>query len=293
MSRRANGEGSIYRRTDGRWAAAYYALQPNGGRARRAVYGKTRKEVAGKLAVLVSKTAAGIPLAVESITVADYAARWLVDVVAPRLRASTLSSYRETLRLHILPSLGKVRLRALTPAHVRKLLAEKTAAGLGPRSVQIVHGVLRNLLSEAMREELIERNVAKVVRAPSLERVEVQPWSPEEAHRFLAAIRDEPLFRLCAVGVALGMRKGELLALRWSDVDMDGGLVHIRQNVQRLRDGVVFGPPKSARSRRTIPLPATSIRVLRAHRTRQLEAQLALGEVWVDSGLVFTTPIGH
>lgn len=146
MSRRANGEGSIYRRADGRWAAAHYVLQPDGGRTRRAVYGKTRKEVADRLAELVRKTGAGIPLAVESWTVERYADYWLTQVVAPRLRPATLSSYRETLRLHVLPTLGRVRLQALTPAHVRRLLAERSAAGLGPRSVQIVHSTLRTLL---------------------------------------------------------------------------------------------------------------------------------------------------
>ena len=98
-------------------------------------------------------------------------------VVGPRLRPSTLSSYRETLRLHVLPTLGRINLRALTPTHVRTLLANKAADGLGARSVQIIHSTLRTMLSEAMREELIERNVATVVRPPSVQRVEVQPWS--------------------------------------------------------------------------------------------------------------------
>ena len=180
MSRRANGEGTIYRRADGRWTAAHYVLRPDGARVRRAVYGKTRKEVADRLAVLIGKTGAGIPLAVESWTVERYADYWLTQVVAPRLRPATLSSYRETLRLHIVPTLGRARLRALTPAHVRKLMADKATSGLGPWSVQIVHSTLRTMLGEAMREELVERNVAAVVRPPSVPHVEVQPWSPEE-----------------------------------------------------------------------------------------------------------------
>lgn len=209
-----------------------------------------------------------------------------------RLRPATLSSYRETLRLHVVPSLGRVRLRVLTPAHVRKLLADKTSAGLGPRSVQIVHGTLRAMLGDAVREELVERNVAAIVRPPSVARVEVQPWSPEEAAAFLVAVAYHRLYALFAVGVALGLRKGELLALRWSDVDLDQGLVHVRRSVQRLPSGLVFGPPKSDRSRRTIPLPATSAKILRAHRARQAAEALALGPEWPDLGLVFTSGAG-
>jgi integrase len=195
---------------------------------------RTRKDVADQLAVLIAKTKAGLPLAVESWTLERFAEHWLTHVVGPRLRPSTLSSYRETLRLHVLPTLGRTNLRSLTPTHVRTLLANKAADGLGARSVQIIHSTLRSMLSEAMREELIERNVVTVVRPPSVERVEVQPWSTEEASRFLAAGADHRLHALFAVGVALGLRKGELLALRWDDVDLEGGVLNVRQNVQRL-----------------------------------------------------------
>ena len=293
MSRRANGEGSLYRRSDGRWTGAHYVLRPDGGRVRRAVYGKTRKEAADRLAELISKTGAGVAVATDAWTVERYADYWLSQVVAPRLRPATLSSYRETLRLHVVPVLGRAKLRALTPAHVRRLLADRAAAGLGARSVQIVHSTLRSMLAEAVREELVERNVAALVRAPAAEHAEVRPWSPEEAATFLASASDHRLYGLFAVGVALGLRKGELLALRWSDVDLEQGLLQVRQTVQRLPTaGLVFGPPKSSRSRRTVPLPEISVRVLRAHRARQAAEMLALGPTWAESGLVFTSSVG-
>ena len=292
MTRRANGEGTIYRRSDGRWTAAHYVLLPGGGRRRRAVYGRTRKEVADKLATLITKTQAGVPLAVEPWTVERYAGYWLEKVVAPRLRPATVSSYRETLRLHIVPVLGRARLRSLTPAQVRSLLADRASSGLGPRSVQIIHGTLRTMLAEAVREELVERNVAAVVRAPSVPHVEVHPWSPQEAAVFLRSTESDRLYALFAVGVALGLRKGELLALRWGDVDFESGVLHVRRNVQRLPEGLVFGPPKSSRSRRSVPLPATSVRVLRAHRAQQAAEILTLGPEWEDSDLVFASTVG-
>ncbi len=150
------------------------------------------------------------------------------------------------------------------------------------------------MLSEAIREELVERNVAAVVRPPSVERAEVRPWSTEEASRFLTVSGDHRLHTLFAVGVALGLRKGELLALRWEDVDLDGGVLHVRQNVQRLPEvGLVFGPPKSDKSRRIIPLPAVlGEGAPNAPRPNQAAEALALGPAWVDSGLVFTSTVG-
>ncbi len=197
------------------------------------------------------------------------------------------------MRLHVVPALGRYSLRRLTPTHVRKLLAEKFASGLSARSVQIIHATLRVMLAEAVRDELVERNVAAIVRPPAVAAEEVRPWSPEEAEDFLRAAEGDRLFALFAVGVALGLRKGELLGLRWSDVELDQGMLRVRQSVQRVyRAGLVFGPPKSSRSRRDIPLPAFAVRVLREHRTRQSEERLALGPYWQDSGLVFTSTIG-
>lgn len=119
------------------------------------------------------------------------------------------------------------------------------------------------------------------------------PWSPEEAGQFLQASRGHRLYALFAVGVALGMRRGELLALRWSDVDLDERLVHVRQNVQRLPEvGLVYGSPKTGRSRRTIPLPGQSAKVLRAHRASQAAEMLAHGLRWTATDLVFTSTVG-
>lgn len=173
-------------------------------------------------------------LASESWTVAGYAAHWLENVARPRLKPATFMSSRETLRLHILPTLGRVKVQALRPDQVRTLLAHKVAEGLSARSVQIVHGTLRTMLGEAVRQEVITRNPAAVVRPPAVTREEVKPWSPQQASKFLRASVGHRLYAVFAVGVALGLRRGELLALRWSDVDLDQGLVHVRQNVQRL-----------------------------------------------------------
>lgn len=293
MSKRSNGEGSIYQRADGRWSGATYVLRPDGGRVRRQVYGKTRAETATKLRQMIVKTEAGIPLAVEAWTVESYSRHWLEHIVGPRLRPASLSSYEGTLRLHIVPVLGKVQLRRLQPALVRALLATKLREGLSPRSVQIVHSTLRSILAEAVRDELVERNVAALVRAPQQVREEVQPWTPEEAAAFLTTARSHRLGPMFSVGVAVGLRRGELLGLRWEDVDLEAGTLRVQQTVQRLANyGLVVGPPKSGRSRRTIPLPQASLQALRQHRLGQAAERLATGPGWTDSGFVFTSTVG-
>jgi integrase len=246
-----------------------------------------------KLAELVAKTSAGVPLAVKAWTVESYAEHWLRDVVEARLRLATITSYRDTMRLHILPTLGRYGLRRLTPAHVRMLLTAKQAAGLSVRSVQIIHATLRAMLAEAVREELLERNVAAIVRAPASVPDEVRPWAPDEAAVFLQSAESDRLYALFAVGVGLGLRRGELLGLRWLDIDLDGRVLYVRQTAQRINGhGMVFGLPKSARSRRVIPLPAVTVKVLRQHRLRQEAERLAAEPYWHESGLVFTTTIG-
>jgi integrase len=145
------------------------------------------------------------------------------------------------------------------PTSFRSWLAERTEAGLAANSVRIIHATLRTMLAEAVRDELVERNVASIVRGPRIDHEEVRPWSRDEAATFLAAARVHRLSALFAVGVAVGLRRGELLALAWDDVDLDGGILRVRRTVQRLRgQGLVFGPPKSTRSRRSIPLPDSS-----------------------------------
>lgn len=165
---------------------------------------------------------------------------------------------------------------------------------MSPRTVQQVHAVLRAMLSQAVREELLARNVARLVQAPTPDREEIHPWTETEARAFLTAARAHRLHALFVVALALGLRRGELLGLRWSDVDLDAGQLRVWQTLQRVRgDGVVFGPPKSRRSRRVLTMPAVVHQALKRHRNAQEhERRLANGQ-WQESGLVFTTATGR
>lgn len=293
MSRRANGEGSIYQRKDGRWTGAVYVLNRDGGRQRRQVYGRTRAEAADKVADLISLNRKHVPAAPVEVTVQQYAESWLERLGSSGLKPATVSNYRWVLDRHVLPNIGRRRLVALSPQHVRTLLLTVSESGVSARTVQLSRAVLRSMLADAERDQLIHRNVAALVKGPRVERQEVVPWTADEAGQFLTSLEGHRLRPLFAVGVALGLRKGELLALRWQDVDLDVGVLRVRATVQRLGKGVglVTGSPKTARSRRTLPLPQVLVDALREHRTAQeLEREEATS--WHDAGLVFTTSKG-
>jgi integrase len=293
MSKRANGEGSIYQRTDGRWTAATYVLRPDGGRQRRQVYGSTRGEVSAKLRELITLTEKGVPTAGTAWTVGQYSAHWL-ETTASSLRPATHTNYAWVMRKYIVPSIGSKRLDRLAPSDVRKLHADVSPGGESTRTVQLAHAVLRSMLSEAMREQLVGRNVASLVRTPRRDFHEINPWSAEEVAKFSAAAASHRLSALFAVAYSVGLRRGELLGLRWADVDLEGQVLRVRQTLQRLGAdrGLVVGPPKSVRSRRTVPLPAVAVRALQQHRTRQASELAGLPEPVNAAGLVFTTAIG-
>lgn len=293
MSRRANGEGSIYQRKDGRWTGAVYVWNRDGGRQRRQVYGRTRAEAAGKVADLLSLNRKHIPAAPVTVTVQQYADSWLDRLGSSGLKPATVSNYRWVLNRHVLPHLGRQRLVALSPQHVRALLLAVSETGSSARTVQLSRAVLRSMLADAERDQLVHRNVAALVKGPRVEREEVVPWSADEAGRFLTSLEGDRMRPLFAVGVALGLRKGELLALRWQDVDLDAEVLRVRATVQRLGKGVglVTGAPKTAKSRRTLPLPRVLVATLRDHRVVQ-EREREAAAWWHDSGLVFTTKKG-
>lgn len=148
-------------------------------------------------------------------------------------------------------------------------------------------------LADAGKRELVSRNVAALVDAPAVPHRDVAPWTREEAQRFLATAATHRLGALFTVGLALGLRKGEALGLRWEDVDLDGKRLTVRHQLQRIRgEGLVLRPPKTARSRRTLPLPEPVIAALKAHRVKQLQERLLSGGRWRETGHVFTTSIG-
>jgi len=196
MSRRANGEGTIWRRADGRWCGATYAATNRGGRKRVYVYGKTRAEAREKLTALQRDLDRGVRVSEENWTVQDYLTHWLEKVVRPQRAPKTYQGYELVVRRHIAPILGRRRLRGLSVSDVRQLIRTLEDQGMGARGVQQVHAVLRNGLQCAMRDELIVRNVAKLVQVKTPTYAVGRGLSVEEARALLRGARGERLYAL-------------------------------------------------------------------------------------------------
>lgn len=292
MNRRGQHEGNVYRRADGRWEARLQLGYADGRRVRRSFYSKTRAEVIQRLSQAQRQLHDGYAPRDERLTVERYLTEWLAESVKPRVRPSTYRSYEMLVRQHLVPDLGRQPLAKLTAAQVQALLNRKLAAGLSPRSVHHVRAVLRRALNQAVRWGLVARNVATLVDAPLVPRFEVAAMSPEQAKAFLSAVSGDRLEALYTAALATGLRQGELLGLRWADVDLDHGELNVRHALQRIDGTLQLVQPKTNLSRRRVALAAIAVGALRRRRTQQLQERLFAGSLWQESDFVFTTVAG-
>src|SRR5215210_1776055 len=292
MGKRGNGEGSISRRKNGGWMAQYGVYTATGLK-RKTIYGKTRTEVAQKLAQAISNRDNGFAFDAQNLTVGDYLDTWLENSVHDTVRETTYQGYERIVRLHIKPMLEGIKLDRLTPVHVRSLYRERLEAGLAPRMVQLAHTTLHKALKQAVADNLIPRNVTEAVKAPRPERTEMKPLSPDQARALLQAARGEKLEALYTLALATGMRQGELLGLKWEDINMEAGTLHVQRTLSTaMGKGFSFNPPKTSKSRRSIRIPRLALHALRRHRAGQLEERMKVAGLWQDHDLVFTTGVG-
>jgi integrase len=294
MARRAHGEGSIFRRSDGRWGACLYLEDGE----RKWVYGKTRQETQRKLAALRRTVEDGLPIAPERGTVSDYLSGWL-ETVKPSLRESGWDSHQYFVERHIIPRIGRVRLAKLSPQQVQVLYADCLTDGLSSTSVNHLHGTLHKALENAQRIGLVARNVTEMVDPPRVEHREMRPLNRDEAQQLLAvaAERNDRLRALWAMAMATGMRRGELLALHWADVELSdrggiGGSLQVRWSLRHAHGRAIWSETKTRTSRRRIRLATEIIHELQQHRTRQIEERLLIGAAWAENDLVFPTSVG-
>ncbi len=302
--KRGHGEGTIGQRPDGRWIAqVMVGYKLDGKKDVRTVYGKTRGEVQEKLDDLRERDRGGLLADADKAndTVAAYLTRW-VTTTETTVRPKTHERYAELVRVHLVPGLGRRKLAALKPDHVQAFYAAKlttprpsTGAPLSPRTVHHCHRVLHRALEMAVRWGYLPRNVCDAVDPPQVPRREMVPPSPADVGRLLdAAEADGDRYAaLWALAALTGARQGELLALTWPDVDLDAATLRIRRSLTETKGGVPqFGEPKTAKSRRTVALSPEAVVGLRAHRARQNEERLRLGEGYAGYGLVFASRIG-
>lgn len=292
MSRNANGEGSIWLRKDGRWCAAAYLPVLTGGRRRIVAYGRTRAEAKGKLRDLLDKAARNIPATPANLTVADYLTEWLTHI-RQHVRPSTYAGYESNIRLHLIPRIGKRRLAKLSARDIRLMVDKMRADGRKPRSIQYVHATLRAALEHAYREELVPRNVAKIVRVE--QPVPLKPRDPlsvDEARKLLDMVKDHRCRALWVLLIMLGLRRSEICGLRWEHVNFENATLRIEQSVQRVDGKLRELPTKTRRSTRTVPLPARCLYALADHHSALQAAAGQPGRPWRPTGYVFATGNG-
>jgi integrase len=292
---RANGDGDVWPRKNKEGKITSYRgayVGPDG--KRRYVSGKTKEEARRKKREAEADADRGFVFDAANLKVGEYLDRWLSDSVRDTVRQRTYERYESIVRVHIKPAFGRMKLKALTLNHVRALYRQKLDSGLAPRTVNYIHVTLHKALSQAVSDGLVPRNVASV-KAPRPEKPEIKPLSPEQARKLIATARDagDRYEALYVLALHCGLREGELLGLRWDDVDFSGdtATLQVRRTLSETRTGHKFEKPKNGKGR-SLKCSQKATEALRSHRTRQNEERLSLGSLWQDNGLVFPTTTG-
>ena len=286
-----NGEGGISRHKGSGLYMARYTVHTPTGPKRKALYGKTRREVDEKLTKAKADRDTGFVFDADNLTLGNYLDRWINDSVRDSVRQRTWERYEQIVRVHIKPALGRVKLKNITPTHARALYREKLDTGLAPRTVNYIHTTLSKALKDAVADGLITRNPASSVKAPRPKKKEISPLSSEQAKAFLEAVRGNRFEAAFVVALHCGLREGEILGLKWSDVDMDAGTLQVRRTLSEALAGHLFEPPKNGKGR-NVKLTTRAVEALRNHLTRQIEEIESLGDRYRDQGLVFPSQVG-
>jgi integrase len=293
---RANGDGDVWPRKnkEGKitsYRGAYFG--PDG--KRRYVSGKTKEEARARKRQAQADADRGLVFDAENLKVGEYLDRWLTDSVRDTVRQRTFERYESIVRVHIKPALGRVKLKALTPNHVRSLYRQKLDSGLAPRTVNYIHTTLHKALKDAVSDGLLPRNAATGVKPPRPEKPEIHPLSSEQARKLIATAHEigDRFAALYVLALHCGLREGELLGLRWDDVDLSGSTtrLHIRRTLSETRTGHIFEKPKNGKGR-SVKLSQKATEALKSHRKRQNEERLSVGTLWQDNDLVFPTTTG-
>lgn len=288
-AKRANGEAYEYVR----WVGS--VTLPNGKRKR--VVATTQREATTKLNKIKTDQANGATVTTDRQTVGDYLTWWLANSL--RCKPTTLVTYEVLIRLYLVPGLGRVQIGKLQPEHVETMMADMVRKGHSKSQANAARAILRQALNVLLERRRVQFNAAAIVKPYRQEREEPEPMTPEECQRWLAALQDHRQGALFLLAMATGLRQGELLGLRWSDVDLEHSRLVVRQNMQAIHDPklgkLVPMPitPKSTRGRRGVPLPSFAVDRLRAHQERLQDWRDLAGDDWEENGLVFPTRDGR
>jgi integrase len=262
---------------------------------RTTVDGRSAQEARAKATKVRKRLAAGQPAQDQKATLAATAEAWISSSLAVSDRKpATKSMYATVARKHVCgAAVGSIPLDRLRPTPVEAWIVELRGRGLADSSIRSAYAVLRAILDTAVRDGAISRNPASLVARPKVAHREAMFLSPAEVRQLLAAMAETRFGPLVELLVRTGLRRGEALALRWSDVDLTAGLVRVRGTLARVDGELQVSPPKTAKSRRTVPLSMVAVEVLKGQKTRQAAERSRAGSVWMDTGYVFTTETGR
>ena len=287
-TRRGRGEGTVSERTDGRWIGQVtVGYDDQGKQLRKTVYGRSQEEALKKLLEIRSRLATGTFVDTKQ-TLAEYLDEWLVTK-KHEVKLQTVEDYRYQLEHYVVPLIGKVNLEKLKPADIR-MMCSRLAERISPQRANKCRRVLSGALSDAMRLELIYRNPCDAVKPMKVVENEMRLWTSIEAARFLDAARPHRLYPLFYLAMSTGLRRGELLGLRWQDVGES--CIYVRQSVVEQRGNIMITTPKTEKSARRVVLSADVMLVLNEHRQRQDVERDDLDASWPDTGLVFVSETG-
>jgi integrase len=291
MARRKHDEGSVFQRKDGRWVAQ--VRLENGKKKQRYFKPDQEKEARVALRKMLNEKEQGKLSTGPQQTLKVYLEQWLEQVHKPTVRIITYKSYRIMLDNHIIPVLGHVQLQKLTAQQVQAFYTIKLNEGLSPGRIKGLHMVLHGALANAVKWELITKNVCDLVTLPIGKRYEAQPLTPEQAQRLLDAAKEHKLETLLVVAVITGMRRGELLGLHWQDIDFDEKCLYVRRSVVRVgKLGLIESEPKTRLSKRKIMLPTFVLDALKHYQEYQQVMREQAGTQWEEKGIVFCNARG-
>jgi len=316
MGRNANGRSSIYENPEGWHGRVTVGVKDDGRPDRRHVRGKTKAEVTAKVRKLEKqRDERRVPKAGQRWRVAAWLTFWVDNIAAPpNVAENTHSGYSVDVRVHLIPGIGAHWLDKLEPEHLEKLYAKMQRNGSSAGTAHHVHRTIRNALNEAVRRGHLAQNPVLLAKAPKLTDEETEPYNVSEVQRLLKVVAERRNGARWVVALALGLRQGEALGLKWEHVDLDNGLMRIRRNrlrpkyehgcgdtcgrkagycPERKQTRADTGPTKSRAGRRVIGLPAPLIVLLRAHKAKQEAEGMAARQLWHDEGWVFANPDGR
>ena len=284
-------KGTVTQRSKGSWRIKFrLPIDENG---RQKYFGETvRGTKAEAYSVLRDRIAAaetGMYVEKDKETVAEFMSRWMATYAATNTTAKTQQGYSGIISRYINPALGKTKLQNLTARQIQALYASMQERGLGATSVVAVHRVLKQALSHAVKWSTITRNVADATSPPRIKRKTMEMWDVPDINRFLDCAFDDHFYSVYFLAVLTGLRRSELFGLKWDAVDLANGNLQVVRTLQRITGfGVVEGQPKTPRSRRSIDLAPAAVALLHDVRGVQMQSRLDYGDLWENTGYVFT-----